>query len=507
MRRRAVCEWAVSCRTGVAAACAAGWLAAAAAQEAEPPEPAAEQRVEQLEAAIGQQQQRLAELSRSLAARQDTQRLEILRAQIREILSEQEFREALAPATMLAGYDDGFYIRSADDRFKLKFGGKIQFRFTHYGTRAGNRYLNPGLQRDDRTGFELERVRFTFSGHVHSPDWTYLVELRSDTSDQADVRLHYGWVNYRLAEELQFKAGIFRLASTRQQITSDSNLQFIDRPMTDAVFGLGIGLGARVWGRLADKRFEYFLDVVNSLNTTGNRVITPDPAEMDGNPAILLRTVWHALGDNPPKDFVTQADLQQRQSPALDLAMHYAFNEDRGDARTTRIPVPRQILFDRGGGFGLVSTNGLQIHQLGVDTAFKWRGFSATAEYILRVVDVRRTNPLRGPVAPWFLASGDQSTTAQHGAYAQVGYLLPIPGFENKLELVARVGGISALADEQEGVWEYTGGVNYYIRGNDVKLQMEVSRVYEVPTSSASSSLATVNDDALIFRTQLQLGF
>ena len=70
-----------------------------------------------------------------------------------------------------------------------------------------------------------------------------------------------------------------------------------------------------------------------------------------------------------------------------------------------------------------------------------------------------------------------------------------------------RVGGISVLNGGQEGTWEYAAGLNYYIEGNSVKLQTDVTKVSEVPISSSSHSLANVNDDALIWRIQLQFAF
>jgi hypothetical protein len=89
----------------------------------------------------------------------------------------------------------------------------------------------------------------------------------------------------------------------------------------------------------------------------------------------------------------------------------------------------------------------------------------------------------------------------------QVGYFLPIPGLEDRLEAVARVGGISALANSQEGTWTYAGGLNYYIDGHRVKLSTDVTKVSEVPISNSEKSLANVNDDALVFRVQLQVAF
>ena len=466
-------------------------------------------RLADLEQRLAEQQGRIDQLQQQLVSQQrsdeDAARVEGMRRQIREILSEQEFREQLMPTTMLAGYDKGFYIRSSDERFALRINGRMQFRWTHYATRSENRYLAPGLRRDDRTGFDVQRLRLTFGGHAWSEDLTWRIELDAGRSSSYDARVQYAWLNYKVSEELQFMAGIFKLASTRAQVTSSASLQFVDRSVTDAVFELGRGLGVRVWGRLLEKRLEYMLDIVNSLNGANNRTITPDPAEHDNNPALLARLVWHALGDDPVKDFAEQADLDLRETPALDFGFSYAFNDDQGDAGTTRIPFPSTRRTGVRGGFGLTSTNGLQINQFGFDSAFKHLGFSATGEYFVRIVDPRRAG--RTPFTPWWVLTGQDDTTVMQGAYVQVGYFLPIPGLEKKLEAVARVGGISTVARGQEGTWEYAGGLNYYIEGQKIKLQTDVTKVSEVPISSSSHSLANVNDDALIWRVQLQVAF
>jgi hypothetical protein len=224
----------------------------------------------------------------------------------------------------------------------------------------------------------------------------------------------------------------------------------------------------------------------------------------------VFRTVWHALpgecqsaADDPYNHFTCPADLEYHTSPALDFGFHYAFTQEEY-ASTMRIPFPRRSFF-RDGGFGLTSGDGLQINQFGWDAGFKFMGFSATGEYVIRIQDViAGSHP---PFAPLYQLTGDGSTNVQHGAYVQCGYFLPIPGVEKKLEAVTRIGGLSTLAGEQEGTWEYTGGLNYYIQGNKVKLQTDVTKVSEVPISSSSYGLANVNDDALIWRVQLQVAF
>ncbi|MFH1747671.1 MAG: porin [Planctomycetota bacterium] len=465
------------------------------------------QELARLETQLRVQQHEIDLLEQQLAGAQerdpDATRAEMMRQQIREILGEQEFRESLMPSVLQAGYDKGFFIRSGDDKFLMKINGQVQFRWTHYDVQSRNHYLLPRLERDDRTGFDMQRVRLTFSGHAYSPDLTYYVQLRTGVGTGYDTRLRDGYINYRFRDEFQFRAGMFKIAATQSHLTSSGDLQLVDRPMVDAVFGLSRGMGVRFWGKLFDKRLEYFVDVMNSFNGAGNRTITGDPAELDGNPGLAFRLLWHALGENPGKDLKVESDIEFHESPALDFAFNYAFNDDAGDSQTTEIPFPRRSTLP--GGFGLTTTNGLQINQFGLATAFKWRGFSARGEYILRLVDPRRAG--RTPFAPWWLLTGDDSTTAQHGAYVQMGYFLPIPGMERKIEAVARVGGISALAESRACAWEYSAGVNYFIHEDNVKLQADVTKVTEAPISGNSVSLANVNDQPLIFRVQLQVKF
>lgn len=465
-------------------------------------------RIAQLEERLGMQQERIAALEDAWreSAGQDVAaaRAEALRAQVRAILAEQEFREALCPPTTGAGCDRGFVIRGTDEKFLLRINGRIQARWTYYQTRPQNRYLSPGLRRHDRAGLDMQRIRLTFSGHAHSRDLTYRLDLRLDAPAGYDAGIQTVWVNYRLADALQVKLGIFKMPTVRAQMIEDGNLQFVDRAVQDAVFQFDRGLGVRLWGSLFGKRVDYFLDVVNSFNSFTAATITLDPAEMDNNPGLVFHALWHVLSERPGQDFAWQADHELHQYPALDLGFQYAFNDDAGDQRTTRIPLPRPDPHSPGG-FALTSTNGLQIHQFGWDAMFKYRGFSASGEYVLRLVDPRQADGR--PYTSWSQLTGQRDTTAQHGAYVQCGYMLPIPGLERKLEVVGRVGGVAAVANGREGTWEYAGGVNWYFRGDDVKLQADVTKVSEGPITSSPHSLANVNDDALIFRMQFQLAF
>ena len=467
--------------------------------------------LERLETLLSRRNQEIRNLEQQVAARtQDMEqsRIDAMKQQIREVLGDQEFRENLTPALLQAGYDDGFFIKSSDEKFTMFVNGYMQFRWTHYQAQKRNHYLTPQQHRNDRTGFDVERLRLQFSGNAYSKDLTYYLEVLGDGPNGYATAPLYAYVDYGFCDAFHVLLGMIPLVSTRGTWIDERGYIFIDRSMTDTVFSLGDGVGVQFWGALFENKFEYYLNVANSLNDTANRTITNDPPDMDNNPAVTFRAIWHALGEDPD-DWTYEGDVAHSETPMLDFGFHYGFNDDQGDAGTLLMPfpIPRRPLGV--GGFGVAATDGLQINQFGVDAAFRWRGLYLAGDYILRIVDPRRAD--RQPFSSWTLMTGQSDTTVMHGACLTAGYFLPIPGLENKLEAVARVGGISTLANGREGTWEYGAGLNYYLNGaeagHQTKLQFDVTKVTEVPLSSEYSSMAEVNDDALVFRVQLQVGF
>ena len=270
---------------------------------------------------------------------QEAARVEAMKQQIREVLSEREFRESLTPSMMLAGYDKGFYLKSSDDDFLLRIGARLQVRWTHTDVQSRNRYLTPNWEKDDSTGFDFQRMRLMFRGHVYTPDLTYNITLRAEAPQRYDTRVRDAYINYRFCDAVQFQAGYFKMAATQQRVTSDGQLQFPDRSMVNAALEMNRGIGVRFWGQLFEKRVEYYVDVMNSTNGTG-RTITNDPAELDSNPALAFRVVWHALGEKPGSDLKAEPDLEFHESPALDFAFHYVFDENDGDAASIDLPLP-----------------------------------------------------------------------------------------------------------------------------------------------------------------------
>ena len=83
-----------------------------------------EPKMARLEALLDAQQKKIDALEQQVAAQGQADmngaRIEEMRKQIREVLSEREFRESLMPSTVQAGYDKGFFIRSTTTAMEMR---------------------------------------------------------------------------------------------------------------------------------------------------------------------------------------------------------------------------------------------------------------------------------------------------------------------------------------------------------------------------------------------------
>ena len=144
-----------------------------------------------------------------------------------------------APAPGEAGYDKGFYVRSADQRFSLTIGGRVQ----PYLTIA--RTVTPATNLEDRRidhrgSLELRRARLVLDGSLH--DQAIRVRMQPDFGG-GNVRLRDFFIDVRLADQVWLRAGQWKRPFSRQQITSFGRLEISDRSITDRAFGAGRDLG------------------------------------------------------------------------------------------------------------------------------------------------------------------------------------------------------------------------------------------------------------------------
>ncbi|MGA1516683.1 MAG: hypothetical protein ACO396_02810, partial [Phycisphaerales bacterium] len=106
------------------------------------------------------------------------QRADQIRGIVQDVLADAETRSSLQSTGANAGYDNGFFISSADGNFSMKINGLVQFRWILNGSTGGGGVS--GLTQSkfhDSWGFEVRRARVDFSGTL-AQDWKYMFQIQ-----------------------------------------------------------------------------------------------------------------------------------------------------------------------------------------------------------------------------------------------------------------------------------------------------------------------------------------
>ena len=221
------------------------------------------------------------------------------------------------------------------DGAQLSLSNRIQIRFT-----------STDAEGDERVGsFRLRRARTSLDGWLYKKELQF--ELMVDWVDQPlleDLALNWDASRRRA---LQLKVGQFKVPFGRQELTSDTAQQFVDRSIVSAEFEKGRDQGTQLWGVLAKSRLEYRAGVFNG---NGRGKSTND------NPSFQYdaRLMYQPWGDAR----YSEGDLESSKHPLLAVAANFESNDARPAAQKRTV--------------------------LGGDVAFKYRGLSLMGEVFRR---------------------------------------------------------------------------------------------------------------------------
>jgi phosphate-selective porin OprO and OprP len=451
-------------------------------------------RLDRLQTLVEQQQQTIEQLETKLNVANSTDmnaaRVEEIKKVVREVMADGQFRESLYPDVVQVGYDHGFYIKSSDEAFLLNIQGLLQVRYVGNERQRDNPRIQGRNPQDDVNGFEISKLFLTFAGHIHTDKLTYQITVKGDTVVSNQWTTYYAFVNYEVVEEFQVQAGIMDIPQGRQFLTWDSKLQFCDRSLAEETFGLGQSAGVMFHGTLV-KRVSYMAGVFNGI---ANPWDSPSREELDTNFAYAARLVGHLLGQG----IDDETDLEFSKDPKLDIGTSFYYNDDNGDRTGPGLlyNIPERIRSGRGiGGNAVTDATGTDYFGFGADVAFRYRGFSLTAEWFLRSVDSD------SEYSPWFLMTTRDGSSHSQGGYIQAGYFI-VP---KRLEVAARMGGVWDNGDDN--TWEYSFGVNYYPFGShNFKIQADFTHIDEASVTSDWIDV-NQNDSVNLFRVNLQAAF
>ncbi len=386
---------------------------------------------------------------------------------------------------IVAGWDkkDGFYLKDADDNFKLRIGGRGQFRYVFVG--RDNRG-NSGTTTRDSSYFDVERLRFRFRGHVLTDRLTYDFQFDGDTDRGGGVTTLDALAMYEVAEDtLKVGVGQYKAHFLRQEKTSSSKLQMIDRSIANEFFNIDRVLGVVAQGELADGFIFYAAGVNN-----GFRSLNRGAGAVDQIPAFVGKLDFNLLGDYG----YGESDIKRSEDPNLVFGVSFASDQNNGTS-----------------GF----SPQYKVYQAGVDTGFKLGGFSLQGEYMGRWLDYETTAGAGDPDV-----AGGRSIFS-HGWYVQGGFMVT-----DSVEIAGRASVVYGNEGANDGTaTEFGPGINWFFNGHKVKLSTDVI-FFDIPSdmprpstnlerssplASPSSGFSSVGlregEQGIMVRTQLQVSF
>ncbi len=218
----------------------------------------------------------IAELRAQLAAVQaqagnntlTEERANEIKSIVRDTLADADTRTSLQGGGAMAGYDNGFFMSSADGNFKLKLGVLEQVRFVWQFDNA------------DTMGFENRRTQLAFGGNMFDPSWTYKVVFNYSAYDtpygeDADtMTLADASVTKTMDGGLAITAGQYRTPFTRATLVGDGVQLMADYSAVDYNFSAGYQQG--IMGSWSTDMFKVMASIGNGIGETNGTWAEPN---------------------------------------------------------------------------------------------------------------------------------------------------------------------------------------------------------------------------------------
>ncbi len=342
--------------------------------------------------------------------------------------------------------DKPLTLESDDGKFELKFGIQLQPQY-QFVSIEGHGKTN---------SFQIRRGRLIFSGHAFTKELTYKVQFEAvggrTTNASPGVaytgpNLRDAYINYDFGHGIQVKAGQFKAPYNREELTSSTKLQFVDRSVNNEAFSFGRGLGIEMHGKPVDRWLEYSVFAVND----GNNI---NAANRNLMFLVGGRLVFNILGEPG----YTISDLDFSETPKLAVGIAGNYNRLGGT-------VPEATT--------IATTS---------DVILQYRGFSLYGE----------GNYLRNHTAK----------TNTFGFLGEAGYFL-IP---KRFEVAGRFAGVVPTGGVTKG-YEAGACFNYYFFGHNLKIQADYSALINGALVKGAGGTAGVNGPANIVTTGGAPGF
>ena len=288
-----------------------------------------------------------------------------------------------------ADYDRGFVIRPFDQSkfpFDIKLNGWGQFRHHGFTRRSDSWTDNAGVTRPirNRNVFDIERARLAIRGHAVDPRLTYFIQLDGDTDGFHTVDFFDCWFAWRFTDRFQIQFGKRKVPASRRWLLSARLTRLVDRPVAVDSFRPDRTVGVFAVGEVG-KNGHYELMIGN-----GYRTANLPNAVTDNRFTFAATGYVDPAGDfgNQVVDFDCSSDAKWR--------LGHSFVYSPQATEEFGIPLDESDFLRLADGTRLTQAGALapgttvsefDLWLYGVDLHWKYRGWSASSEIFVRLID------------------------------------------------------------------------------------------------------------------------
>ena len=439
------------------------------------------ERLEKLERAVEQLQRRNTELE----------------TEVRELKGKTPAHSSAAAASVKSDGPDknvvekpvekkSVYAVAAADEFKLTLGGYVQAQFE-----GGDPFAFEGrfASADLKDRFRVRRARITVTGD-YTEHFDFKVEGDFSFSDTAltirdangrtlgsnSTRTSFSatdvFINWHTYPELNVKAGQYKAPFGFEQLTPDPSVISIERSLVTDALTPERQIGVQVWGKPFANLWPQEKDVLTYyagiFNGTGRNITVNDNNEFMYVGRLEVLALKTKILNEDANLRVGVNGVFSRDDPGASVSNVVRENSD-GSLAAYSLPTAGERT------------------EYGFDAALHLGRFDLIAEYINDRISPRRINN----VAPLF------NTFEPNGYYVQGSYFL-IP---KTLQLVAKWESFDPDQFNDDDLHSITGGVNYFIHGNNIRLA--ANYIHTWSDFRDSRNLARSTFDEVLVRLQL----
>jgi phosphate-selective porin OprO/OprP len=338
------------------------------------------------------------------------------------------------------------YVLQRGLELKLVLGGFIQANFEGGDVSASEgRFGQTAV--DDR--FRLRRARINLTGEFAEQfDFKMEGDFAQSDGTSGNRTAFSGtdiWVNWHQFPAAQIKVGQYKASFGLEQLTSSTTLYIIERSLPTGAITPQRQIGIQLWGM----PFTTIWPEQKDLLTYYAGIFNGNGRNVSNN-------------DNNNFMYVGRLELQPFKGKVWGQESYLKLGADilnSRDAAGTNISQSGNLLVNIDGSLSPFVLPGADERTAwSVDAWFHLGPFDLIGEYLQEKVDGRTVNG----VPPGF------ANFTTNGYYITAGYFL-IP---KKLQAAARWEHLNPGQKGFDGIQSITGGLNYYIRGDDLKLMV-----------------------------------